>query len=245
MIRTIAVVLFLVIFFIIGIPILLVLWIIGKFNPRAKQMASLRLVQWAFHGVLFISGVRLTVIGEENVPKDAAVLYIGNHRGFFDIVTTYSRTPGLTGYIAKKEMEKVPFLSTWMRAVNCLFLDRDNIKEGLKTILAAIDHVKNGVSIAIFPEGTRNKDKSEDMLPFKDGSFKIAAKTGCPIIPMTINNSNAVLEDHFPKIRRAHVIIEYSAPVYYKDLSKEDQKNIGEYVRQIMIKSYQKNKELV
>lgn len=103
-----------------------------------------------------MTGVKVTVIGEENVP-DEPVLFIGNHRSFFDILLTYSRCRNLTGYVAKKEMEKIPLLSTWMRFVHCLFLDRENPKEGLKTILQAIDYVKNGISICIFPEGTRNK----------------------------------------------------------------------------------------
>ena len=74
----------------------------------------------------------MTVIGEENVPKDQAVLYIGNHRSYFDIIITYARCPRLTGYIAKKDMEKVPLLRTWMRRLHCLFIDRENVKRSVK-----------------------------------------------------------------------------------------------------------------
>ena len=98
---------------------------------------------------------------------------IGNHRSYFDILLTYSRCPIRTGYIAKKEMEKIPLLSTWMRYLHCLFLDRKDIKQGLKTILTAVDKVKSGISICIFPEGTRNRNKDElDMLPFHEGASK-------------------------------------------------------------------------
>ena len=79
-----------------------------------------------------------------------SVLFIGNHRSYFDILLTYSRCQRLTGYIAKKEMLKYPLLRDWMKRLYCLFLDRDNPKEGLKTILTAIDYVKKGVSICIF-----------------------------------------------------------------------------------------------
>lgn len=89
-----------------------------------------------------------------------------------------------------------------MKNLHCLFLDRDNIKEGMKTILTAIEKAKNGISICIFPEGTRNKT-SDTFLPFHEGSFKIAEKAGVPIIPMTIVNSAAVFEDQFPKIKSA------------------------------------------
>lgn len=152
MIRVFLIAVFLIVFFLLSIPVFLIEWIIGKFNPRVRDISSLRIVQWAFKVVIFLSGVKLTVIGEENVPKDQPVLYIGNHRSYFDIVLTYARCPGLTGYVAKKEMLKIPFLSRWMKFLYCLFLDRTDIKAGLKTILTAIDYVKNGISIMIFPE---------------------------------------------------------------------------------------------
>ena len=87
-----------------------------------------------------------------------------------------------------------------MRRLYCLFLDRKDLKQGLKTILTAIDQVKSGISICIFPEGTRNRDREDSttLLPFKDGSFKIAQKTGCPIIPMALTGTADVFENHFP-----------------------------------------------
>ena len=189
--------------------------------------------------------VKVTVIGEENVP-DEPVLFIGNHRSFFDILLTYSRCRNLTGYVAKKEMEKIPLLSTWMRFVYCLFLDRENPKEGLKTILQAIDYVKNGISICIFPEGTRNKNADDlELLPFHDGSFKIASKTGCAIIPMALNNTVEIFEAHLPKIKSTHVVLEYGEPIYVKDLSREDQKHLGAYTQNILHDMLEKNKPLV
>ncbi len=242
MIRLILVAVFLVTFLILSIPIFLVEWIIGKFNPGLRDISSLRIVQWAFKVVIFLSGVKLTVIGEENVPKDTAVLYIGNHRSYFDVVMTYARCPGLTGYVAKKEMLKIPLLSRWMKILHCLFLDRSDIKQGLKTILTAIDLVKNGVSITIFPEGTRNSGPSElELLPFHEGSFKIATKTGCPIIPMSITNSSSIFEDHIPWIRGSRVTIEYGKPIYPGELSREEQKFIGKYVRDVIQETLVKN----
>ena len=151
MFRFICVVVFLVVYLILSIPVFFIEWIIGKFNPYARDISSLRIVQWGFKTILKITGVRTTVIGEENIP-DEAVLFVGNHRSYFDILLTYSRCRRLTGYIAKKEMEHVPSLSTWMRRLYCLFLDRKDPKQGLKTILQAIDYVKNGISICVFPD---------------------------------------------------------------------------------------------
>ena len=242
--RLIIILLFVVLFLIISLPIQFVEWIIGKLNPDLKTRSSLAIVNWAFRVIIFFAGTKVTVIGEENVPTDRAVLYIPNHRSYFDIILTYVRVPRPTGYIAKKEMERIPSLSQWMRNLHCLFLDRENIKEGLKTILTAIEKIKSGISICIFPEGTRNTE-SDELLPFHDGSFKIAEKSGCPIIPVTINNSAAVFEDHLPWIRKAHVIIEYGSPIEVSQLSKEEKRNLSQTVRTIISETYKKNKELV
>lgn len=215
-------------FLIIFIPVLIAEWIYRRFNAEKADYQQLRMVQGAFKLILKVTGARIRIIGEEHVPTDRAVLYVPNHNSFFDILLTYSRTPRLTGYVAKKEMEKIPLLSTWMARLHCLFLDRTNMKEGLKTILQGIELIKSGVSICIFPEGTRNKT-SERMLPFKEGSLKMAEKTGCPIIPIAITNSAEIFENHFPKIKPCDVIVEYGEPIYPKELSKEEKKFLGAY----------------
>lgn len=240
MIRLILAVLFVAIFLIISLPIQLVLWIISKFNEPAKKRASLAIVSWAFNVVIFICGVKRTVIGEENVPKDKAVLYVGNHRSIFDIVLCYPRVPNPTGFISKKEVLKVPLLNIWMVFMDCLFLDRKDIRKGLEMVLSAIDKVKNGISIYIYPEGTRNKT-DKPLNDFHKGSFKIAQKSGCPIIPVVVNHTEDIFEAHMPFIRPAHVTIEYCKPVVISELSKEDQKNIDQYVKNIIEETYLKN----
>ena len=244
MIRFLLVATFVILFLVLSIPLLFIEWIIGKFNMDLKNKSSLAIVNWAFRVCLFLSGTSVTVIGEENVPKDVPVLYIGNHRSYFDILITYIRVPRPTGYIAKKEMLRYPLLSNWMKNLHCLFLDRKDIKQGLKTILTAIEKVKSGISICIFPEGTRNR-VNDTFMEFHEGSFKIAEKTGCPIIPMSINNSAQIFEDHIPKIKKTHVVLEYGKPIYPAELSKEDSKHLGVYTQNIIKETYFKNKELV
>ena len=245
MIRFIIVAITVIGFLILSIPILLIEWIIGKFSPRTKEISSLRIVQGVFKFILWEAGTKVTIIGEENVPKDTPVLYIGNHRSYFDIVLTYSRCPIRTGYIAKKEMERYPLLSNWMKYLHCLFLDRKDIKQGLKTILAAIDKIKSGISICIFPEGTRNKGEELSLLPFKEGAFKIATKTGCPIVPISMNNTAEIFENHFPKIKKTHVVLEYGTPIYPNELDKDVKKHIGSYVENIVNETIHKNAELL
>lgn len=244
MIRFLTVASFVILFLIFSIPLLIAEWIIGKFNKDLKNRSSLAIVNWAFRCCLFLAGSRVTVLGEENVPLDTPVLYVANHRSFFDILLTYVRVPRPTGYVAKKEMLKYPLLVNWMKNLHCLFLDRDNIKEGLKTILHGVEEVKSGISICIFPEGTRNK-VADTFLPFHEGSFKIAEKANCPVVPIAINNSAAIFEDQFPKMKPAHVVIEYGKPIDVPNLSKEDKRMLGQLAQKQIETMYFKNKELV
>lgn len=246
MIRFILVCICVVGYLILSIPLLIIEWIIGKFNPYAKDISSLRIIQAVFKFILWITGVEVTVIGEENVPKNQPVLYIGNHRSFFDILLTYTRCPRLTGYVAKAEMEKIPLLSNWMRYLHCLFLDRKDIKKGLKTILEGIEKIKSGISICIFPEGTRNRADSDlELMEFHEGSFKLATKTNCPIVPIALNNTCSIFEKQFPKIKKTHVVIEYCKPIIPSELSKEDKKFIGKYTRNVILETLKKNENLI
>ena len=244
MIRFICIVIFVILFLIVTIPVLIVEWLLHKFHPHVSDISSLRIVQWAFRVILKITGVKTTVIGEENIP-DEPVLFIGNHRSYFDILLTYSRCKRVTGYIAKKEMTRYLTLTSWMKRLHCLFLDRKNPKEGLKTILQAIEDIKEGISICVFPEGTRNRGEELSMLPFRDGALKIATKTGCAVIPISMNNTAEIFENHLPKIKKTHVVIEYGKPIYPDQLDKDTKKHIGDYVENIIRETIHKNAELV
>ena len=245
--RTILTFGFIILYLLVGYIPLGFFWLYGKFvNQEKADLIQLRMIQWVFKVLHVLAGIDLTVIGEENVPKDEPVLYVANHRSMVDIVITYARCPGLTGFVAKDVVNKVPALRAWMKRLHCEFLNREDVKEGLNTILSCIDKVKRGISIFIFPEGTRNKNKddSTDILEFKDGSFKVASKTGCKIVPIAITGSNKIFEDHAPFIRGAKVILEYGKPVTYKELDKEDQKHVGTYFQNQIQEMLKKHQEL-
>ena len=149
MIRFIAIAIVLFIYLIVGIPVLIVEYFVGLVNRRAKDYSCLRMVQWTFRLMLKIAGVKVTVIGEENVP-DEPVLYIGNHRSYFDILLTYSRCRRLTGYVAKKEMEHIPLLSTWMRFAQRVTVDNvKNVNIARKAIKKAFQNQIDGKGYSI------------------------------------------------------------------------------------------------
>ncbi|MCR5431284.1 MAG: 1-acyl-sn-glycerol-3-phosphate acyltransferase [Lachnospiraceae bacterium] len=213
--RSILVAGFFTLFLIISVPFLLIFRFVGLFNKKAEVVCSQKLVNIAFRIILFLAGAKRTVIGQENIPKDVPVLFAGNHKSYADIPLAYLTCNKYVGFIAKKEIKKVPSLSWWMANMNCLFIDRADVRQSLNVVKKAIEKIKKGYSIFIMPEGTRNH--TDTLIPFKEGSFKIAQKAGCPIVPVAITNSDGIYELNH-KIRKAKVAIHYGKPIYPEKL---------------------------
>lgn len=233
MIRLILALIFVIAFLIVSLILIPIAYIIGLFSRSARDAYSQAVVAWAFRVVGFIAGAKVTERGREKLPAGEAALYVANHRSFFDVVLLDGRMPVPTAIVAKKELKAVPMLNWWMILKNCKFLDRSDIKQNLKIVLECIEEAKSGQTILIFPEGTRSKGDSElDMLEFKEGSMKIALKSGVKIVPVAIHGTRDIMEKHFPIIKSADVTITYGDPIDPKTLDKEQQKHLGALCRE-------------
>lgn len=241
--RTIFTALAISLFFIISFPILLLLLLLRRFNRKLSSQIAQFIVRNGFRFVMFFAGMRRKIIGVENVPRDRAVLFAANHKSIMDAPLSYIAIPVLTGFISKIQISKIPFLNLWMKCVNCIFLDRDDLRAGMRMILDCIDNIKNGYSMLISPEGTRSH--TDEPLPFKDGSLKPAQKTGCPIIPVAITGTDEMFENHFPWIHKQKCILEFGKPIYLSELPPEIQKHPGEYVRSVIVEMLAKHKEML
>ena len=213
MIRFIISAIFVILFLVLSIPVLLLLWVLGLIFPRACGLAGSRIIRWAFGILLAIAGVRMEVIGMEKVPRKQGVIYISNHQSIFDIITAYPLFPGITGYLAKKELQKIPLFAQWMKLVHCIYVDRGNKESAAKSLEMGAEELRRGYSCYIFPEGTRNKGEEDELLPFKGGAFKLAEHARCPIVPIAITGTRRIFETHFPRIKPSHVTIEFCDPI--------------------------------
>ena len=186
-------------------------------------------------GIWFLAGGDETVIGLEKVPTDRPVLFVGNHRSIFDIVIFLALHKKPAAFVSKVENKKVPILGKWMDLIHCLYLDRDNIREGLKTILKGIEVLKGGLSVMIFPEGTRNKDEDiSTLLEFHGGSFKLAEKSGVPIVPVVLCNTADIFENHLPWVKAVTIKATVMEPIRIESLEPEQKKFLGPYVQGLM-----------
>ncbi len=233
--RTIIALIWVVVYVIIAIPAMICMAFIHGKDPWKAERIARFWMSFLFRGLLFIAGTRVTVKGLEQVPKDQAVVYIGNHRSYFDIILTYALCNRPTSYVAKAELQNIPLFGLWGKMMMCLFFDPHDMKASLKMILEGINRLKSGISVFIFPEGGRNR--AEALLPlneFKDGSFRLASKSGCPVVPVALAKIDDIWEAHFPWLRKTSVTIVYGTPVYLKDLSAEDQKYPGRYFKNLV-----------
>ncbi len=192
------------------------------FIPRAKALKKKGLIKEArlyINGIasrwagrlIALTGSSFEIIGLENIPKDTAVLFAGNHQGNFDIPILLANIPIPIGFVAKTELQKLPMVSTWMRLLDCVFIDRKDMRQSLRAITEAIEILKSGQSMVIFPEGTRSKGM--EMQPFKPGSLKMAARASAPIVPVTIIGSYRILEEGNNRVKPAKVKVIFSAPI--------------------------------
>lgn len=232
MIKFILVALGLFLYLVLFIPVMLILLIVRKFRPDVSTFVAQSMVSAVFRLMIFITGSKVEVRGSENIPKDGGVLFVSNHRSYFDILTGFGYTKKPLGFVAKYEMIHVPLLKQWMELVNCLFLNRQDIKQGLKTIIKGIDQVKSGVSVWICPEGGRNMNPDvTNVKEFKEGSLKIAEKGKVPVVPVAIYGTYEIWEEHMPYMRKSKVIIEYGKPIVIDELPDAEKKKLGAYTR--------------
>lgn len=191
---------------------------INKLNKAGKNKEKLELMDKIIlkctKNLIRISGADLRITGTENIPLDEPVLYVSNHQGNMDIPILYSTAPQTMAFVAKKEMEKIPLLGYWMKERGCVFINRDNARSSLKAINQAIESLKSGHSIAVFPEGTRSK--GPEIGDFKSGSFRIAIKSGVKVIPVTIKDSYKLIGKQ-GKNTPAKVSVHYSDPIDSRD----------------------------
>jgi 1-acyl-sn-glycerol-3-phosphate acyltransferase len=194
--------------------------------------------KWAQTAIGY-NGSQIHVRGIENVPTSGGVLFIANHQSNFDIPILVGFVPRDKGFIAKKELLKIPFFSMWMRYIGCVFIDRSDARKSLTILNDAAEKLKTGHSLVIFPEGTRSTDGS--VRQFKAGSLKIAFKASVPIVPVTIKGSMNIMPKGTSLIRSASVEVIISAPLYPDQLLEKDLNTITQSIRNIIVSNLSLN----
>lgn len=173
----------------------------------------------------------VTVIGKEHIPENDVVVFIGNHQSYLDIPVMLAYSGKNPAFIAKAEFLKIPVFSTWMKLMQCVFLVRESPHQSIQAMNTAVETVKKGYSMMIFPEGHRSK--SDEMKKFHPGSFKLAFRSEAPIVPVTIDGTWHLYEEN-KKPSPASVTLTFHEPIPTAGLTREEQAAIPEKVFEII-----------
>lgn len=202
-------------------------------NATADAIAREHVPRWC-NRLLKLAGTEVTVSGKENIP-DCPCVFVANHRSYYDIPLMLTQLGDPIPLISKIEVQKIPVVRRWMELLHCLFLDRDDPRQGMQVINEAAALVEKGYCVGIFPEGTRYKGAEGEVGPFLAGAFRIASKSGVPIVPVAIGNSRACFEGdgHFT-MKPAKVTVTILPPIETAGLSRLQLKALpGETEQQI------------
>ena len=192
---------------------------------------SFAAVPWA-KGILWVCGVDVKVHGLENVDRSAARIYVTNHQSYFDIFALLAHLPVHFKFILKQELMNVPILGFGMRRAGYIGIDRNNPREAAKGIKKAVEAIKDGASVLIFPEGTRSKDGR--LQPFKRGGFHLAMKSGCEMVPVVLIDSYKIVPKGSLIINRGSFAMKIGKPISIKGYTKKDMERLMEQVRETM-----------
>ena len=225
---------------------ILYLPIIAMKDERTGVKLARKKLRWLSRIVLKNLGVKLRVIykNRKNInalEREKGIIFVCNHQSNLDIPVIVSALHIDVGFVAKKEMKSWPFFNIWMKRSKCVFLNRENPREGIKDIKEAVKVVKDGYPIVIFPEGERTLDG--EILRFKKGSFKLATETNGIIVPLTLKGTFDIQKRGEWKMKRNQLVtIIVGEPIYVDSLSNDEIKELSTKVREVIEENYKKIK---
>jgi 1-acyl-sn-glycerol-3-phosphate acyltransferase len=175
---------------VITVPATLLTILIGLFEPHGKHVYGIsRCWTWA---ILRLGKISINVMGLDQIDPRQAYVFVANHQSNIDIpVLIQSLMAHQLRWIAKKELLWIPLFGWALWASKHIPLDRADSRSAMKSLRTARERIRAGISVVVFPEGTRSRDGT--LLQFKKGGVLLALQTGTPIVPVTINGSRKVL----------------------------------------------------
>lgn len=217
---------------------------IRTMEERAGVEYARKKLKWLSKQILKSLDVKLDIKYKnreaiDSLDKKEGVIFVCNHQSNLDIPAIVTALHMDVGFVAKHEMKRWPFFGTWMKKSNCVFLNRENPREGIKDIKKAVELIKEGYPTVIFPEGERSL--TGKILNFKKGSFKLATETNGIIVPLTLKGTYDIQPRGTLKMARGKkVTLVVDEPIFVKNLSKDEEKVLATTVRDKIVENFEK-----
>jgi len=194
-----------------------VIAIVTSFFTRTGNPVHIVASMWA-RGILFVSRIKVTVNGLANIDPTQSYVYMSNHQSNFDIPVLLAFLPVQFRWLAKAELFKIPIFGRAMRGAGYVKIDRFNQEAAFESINEAARKMKNGVSVMIFPEGTRSLDGN--LRSFKKGGFIMAVDAGVPIVPVVIKGTWPIMDKSSLRINTGEVSLNIETPIATTDYTR-------------------------
>jgi 1-acyl-sn-glycerol-3-phosphate acyltransferase len=191
--------------------------------------------------LLFGARVKVTVKNPDNIDPSRSYIYMSNHQSNFDIPVLLAYLPVQFRWLAKVELFRIPIFGFAMQRAGYISIDRSDRKAAILSLKHAAEIIRGGVSVLIFPEGTRSRDGN--IRPFKSGGFILAIDSGAPIVPVIIHGTFPIMPKDRLRIRPGNVVLEIEKPLETSHYSRRDKAELMEKVRQIITASHEKEKK--
>jgi len=192
--------------------------VVAPIDREGRLVQSL--AKWWGRNLLRVIRIPLEVQGLEHLIPGQPYVFAANHRSNFDIFTLLSILPGRLMFVAKKSLFKIPLFGPALRRMGSVPLDRENLKQAIKSLDKAAARVKAGASMIIFPEGTRVP--TPELIPFKKGVFIMASKAGQPIVPVSISGTRFIQPRGALQVRPGPVRVVISPPIHPQDFKRKE-----------------------
>lgn len=222
---------FLKLFFISIVTIFDTIRVLFLMSIKGKDIFHIYAKKWA-KKLLIISGVKLKVIDYQLIDENQSYIFIANHSSLMDIPVLLATLPGDCRIIYKKELESIPVFGYGLKKSSFIGIEREDPRKAMQSIQKAIEILKQGASIIIFPEGTRNKQGT--LSEFKRGAFLIAEKSTLPIVPLVIKGTDKILKNGSLKLCSGEVEMIFKPLINTKDMDKNELKNLNNTVFEII-----------
>ena len=184
---------------------------------------------------LRITGTRIRIQGLEHIEPEKSYILVSNHQSTFDIFALLGYLPIQFRWTAKAELFRIPFMGWAMSRIGYIPIERDSPKKAYRSMLRAAEVVRNGVSVIIFPEGTRSPDGN--LQPFKKGVFLLALKSRAPILPITIQGTSKIMRKGDWRIYPGQVRIQIDPPIETAGTPAEKEEELSQRVRSTLVKN--------
>jgi 1-acyl-sn-glycerol-3-phosphate acyltransferase len=170
--------------------------------------------RWWARAICYLFFVKVKISGLHNINPSHSYIMAANHQSIFDVFIIYGWLPNLFKWIMKAELRRIPFVGRACEAAGHIFINRSNPIATLNSIQKAERQLINGLSVVIFPEGTRTY--TGELGSFKKGAFRIAADLQLPIVPVTINGAYFCLPRQSLFVKPATVTVHFHKPIDIK-----------------------------